>query len=148
MDLEALSEQLSPEFARAVEALRPIREREEDYWRYSARLEALRVQLTMENALAKSQAEQVLTLAKLQKVMVVMAEQERAFAEQQRAFAEQQRILEAERQEKARANEALAEKERILEAERQDKARANQALEAQRQEIATLQAMLKAMGRR
>lgn len=57
MDLETLAETLSADFVRAVEALRPIREREADYWHYQARLDYLRVQATMKAALENTQEE-------------------------------------------------------------------------------------------
>jgi chromosome segregation ATPase len=167
MDLETLSERLSPEFARAVEALRPIREREADYWYYQSRLEYLRVQATMEAALeetreALSQRDQV-----LEETRGVLADRERALAKERREKAEATEALEAERREKAEATEALEAERRekaaatealeaerrekaaateALEAERREKAAATEALEAERQKLEKLQAQMAKLG--
>ncbi|MFM7200921.1 MAG: Rpn family recombination-promoting nuclease/putative transposase [Myxococcota bacterium] len=120
MDLETLSERLSPEFARAVEALRPIREREADYWYYQSRLEYLRVQATMEAALEETRE--------------ALLQRDQVLEETRGALADRERVLAKERRERAAAVEALAEKEQALEVERREKAAAAEALEAERRE--------------
>ena len=101
-ELETLSETLSPEFIQAVEALRPIREREADYWRYQARLDFLRVQATLDRE-ARETRTQLETA--------------------QKTIEEKDLALEAERRENALKDQALTEKDQALEAERREKER-------------------------
>ena len=121
MELETLSEKLPPEFGRAVEVLRSIREQEEDYYRYLSRLDYLRTQATIEGQARR-------TKAKLEAA-------EKALEAERQENARNKQALEAERQESARKDQAL-------EAERQESALKDQALEAERLERQKLQALL------
>ena len=131
-DLETLSETLSPEFPAAVYALKNIRDKEADFYKYHARLEYLRDQHAIQKDLALTRQE---------------ADEARQEADEARAkLAEKEAEVQQKDQVLQQKEQVLHDQELALLLQQQALQQKDQALEAQRLRQAKLEALLRQAG--